>query len=85
MNYSYSNSKPRRKLRLTALQLSAIFILPLFIFALVVKVRERQETENSANKIVSTQKPNKQNNMIKTTSQGIIPNSESLDNSHSAK
>lgn len=82
MNHSkYSLSNLKTKYRLTALQLLALIILPLFVFALVVKVQERQESESSTDKIVSTQDFQQQNYMIKAVSH----DSESSGNSDSAK
>jgi hypothetical protein len=82
MNHSkYSLSNFKTKSRLTALQLLALVILPLFVFALVVKVQERQETESSADKIVSTQDFQQKNYMIKA----VTHDSESAGNSHSAE
>jgi uncharacterized membrane protein len=83
MNNSYF--KFRRKLRLTALQLTAIVILPLFVFALVVKVQEKQESENRVSKIVGTQNSQKENYILQTASRPITHNSESVGNSDSAK
>ena len=83
MHNSYS--KLRGKFRLTALQLSAIFILPLFIFALIVKIKERQENESSTTKIVSTQNSQQQNNILQASSKTVNHSSEGLRNSDSAK
>jgi uncharacterized membrane protein len=80
-----NQSNLKRKLRLTALQWSALVILPLFVFALVVKVQERQDGENSMNEIVSTQDSQQKNYMIQTISQPVIHDSEKIESSDSAK
>lgn len=83
MNNFFSQLK--KKFKLTALQLTALFILPLFVFALVVKVQEKQESESSSNEIVSTQDSQPKNYMIQTVSQPVIHDSENIENSDSAK
>ncbi len=84
MNYStYSTLK--RKFKLTALQMTAIFILPMFVFALIAKVKERKENELSVEKIVSTQNTQQKNYMIQTVSQPVTHHSETIENSDSAK
>lgn len=80
-NSKYSQSNLKKKFKLTALQLSALVILPLFIFALVVKVQERQENESSANKMVSTQNSQQQNYMIQATSQPVNHDSKVIEDS----
>jgi uncharacterized membrane protein len=79
------NSNLKNKFRLTALQWSALVILPLFIFALVVKVQERQEIESSRDKIVSTQNSQQENYMLQSASRPIIHDSRHVGNSDSAK
>jgi len=84
MNHSnYSHLK--RKFKLTALQLTAIFILPMFVFALIVKVKERKESENLVEKIVNTQNSQQQNYIIQTVSQPVTHHSESSGDADSAK
>ncbi len=86
MNYfNYSQSKLKRKFRLTTLQLSALVILPLFVFALITKVKEKKETESSSNEIVVTQSMQQEKHIIYTVSQSMTQNSESVEDSNSAK
>lgn len=84
MNQS-SYSTLKKKFKLTALQLTAIFILPMFIFALIAKVKERKENEHSVEKIVSTQNTQQKDYMIQTVSQPVTHHSETIGSSDSAK
>ncbi|WP_375560053.1 hypothetical protein ACE193_20395 [Bernardetia sp. OM2101] len=83
MDSAHSNLK--KKFKFTALQWSALVILPLFIFALVIKVQERQESENTVDKVVNTQNSQTESYMIQTVSQPVVHDSERSKNSDSAK
>lgn len=76
-----NSSTLKRKFKLTALQITAMFILPLFVFALVVKVKERKENESSIDKVVSTQNSYNQYFIIHTVSH----DSKNVKNSDSVK
>ncbi|AFM05445.1 hypothetical protein Fleli_3105 [Bernardetia litoralis DSM 6794] len=75
----------KKRFKLTALQLTALFILPLFVFALVVKVQEKQESKSSSNEIVSTQDSQQKNYMIQNVSKPIIHDSKNIATSDSAR
>lgn len=79
------HSNLTKKFKLTALQWSALIILPLFVFALVIKVLERQETEETIEKIVSTQDSQQKKYMIQRVSQPVIHEVERIGNNDSAK
>ncbi len=74
-----------RNFKLTALQLSAFIILPLFVFALASKIKEKKEFENSANEIIVKQDSQQQNYNIKTVSQPVIYRSKELEDSNYPK
>ncbi|WP_338764438.1 hypothetical protein WAF17_21850 [Bernardetia sp. ABR2-2B] len=79
-----NHSSSKRKFKLTTLQWSALIILPLFVFALFMKIQERQEAENYS-ELFSTEDNHKENYMIQTVSQPVIHNPEEIENSDSAK
>ena len=80
-----NHSNIKRKFKLTALQWSALVILPLFIFALFMKIQERQEAEDSSDKLIHTKNSEPKNYMIQTVSQPVSHTPESIGSSDSPK
>ena len=72
-------STVKKKFKLTTLQVSALIILPLFIFALTIKIKERQTKENTTeNAILNVEEAPQYNYSVQTVSQSVAQEDESV-------
>ena len=72
MSHSTLTSAVKKKFKLTTLQVSALIILPLFVFALTIKIKERQTKEEATINVVVAEETLPYNYSVQTVSQPIV-------------